>query len=72
MAKLPVTTRDLVATDEEEIHCSRLGPMTTSDRMESETGGADDVPKIKTNDNQGWNGIRNRSEPLCRQRVEGT
>jgi len=36
----------------------------TSDRMESGTGRglfADDVGKVKTNDNQRWNRIRNRS-----------
>ena len=54
--------------NKKETHCSRLRPMVTNDGMESETGVslfADDVGKVKTNDDQAWNGIRNRMEPLC-------
>ena len=66
-----------MATNEEETCCSRLRPMNTSDGTISETGGsrfADDMRKVKNNDDRGWNGIRNRSrrELLCHRHMEGT
>ena len=44
----------------------RKKPAKTNDGMNQEGGlFADNMGKVKTNDNQGWNGIRNRREPLC-------